>query len=279
MKEDKRGSMYATKRKLHNLLQAATGGGSTTAGTGSADKESTASTVSKTLSRFRSKSTANLPKPSPKEGESDEDATVLRPPRTAGGHETTASASQIELVLAGAGVTGTSIVGASTSAEDLADEELRKKRNKVTVAPVSLSLLEKDRFSLSIRPSSPSAGSPIGSIPSRASTIHVSEKPTPAYAPWDRAQFLDRLRTYRFVDKWSVKPPAVNEVEWSRRGWVCVDKNRVRCTVCAKEVVVKVDADGDEMDGMEVEGMEERINERETSEFFYSLSGSYSIRC
>lgn len=65
----------------------------------------------------------------------------------------------------------------------------------------------------------------------------------PTYSPWDRNAFLERLRTYRFVDKWSAKPVDVNEVEWARRGWSCVDKNRVRCGVCKREVVVKVELD------------------------------------
>lgn len=65
---------------------------------------------------------------------------------------------------------------------------------------------------------------------------------TPAYAPWDRAAFLERLRSYS-VDKWSAKPALVNEVVWAKRGWVCTEKNRVRCTVCMKEMVVKVEVD------------------------------------
>lgn len=79
------------------------------------------------------------------------------------------------------------------------------------------------------------------------SPLRQSQAPqqTPAYAPWDRASFLDRLRTYRFVDKWTAKPARVSEVAWSKRGWVCTEKNRVRCTVCRKEVVVRVEIDED----------------------------------
>lgn len=98
------------------------------------------------------------------------------------------------------------------------------------------------------------AVSPAGSVKSTVSTssalagsplktTHNQQQQTPAYAPWDRAAFLDRLRTYRFVDKWGAKPAAVNEVAWAKRGWVCTDKNRVRCTVCRREVVVKVEVD------------------------------------
>jgi hypothetical protein len=66
---------------------------------------------------------------------------------------------------------------------------------------------------------------------------------TPTYSPWDRSAFLERLRSYRFVDKWSAKPSRVNEVAWASRGWSCVEKNRVRCGVCRREVVVKVELD------------------------------------
>ncbi|PWW76418.1 zf-C3HC-domain-containing protein [Tuber magnatum] len=85
------------------------------------------------------------------------------------------------------------------------------------------------------------AVSPAGSIRSTVSTTSSQQLPT--YSPWDRNAFLERLRTYRFVDKWSAKPTDVNEVKWARRGWSCVDKNRVRCGVCKREVVVKVELD------------------------------------
>jgi len=66
------------------------------------------------------------------------------------------------------------------------------------------------------------------------------------YAPWDRLQFLERLATFRSVSNWNVKPEAVNEVAWAKRGWVCVGahKNRVRCSAaCGGEVVVKIEFD------------------------------------
>ncbi|KAI9663598.1 MAG: hypothetical protein M1829_006057, partial [Trizodia sp. TS-e1964] len=64
----------------------------------------------------------------------------------------------------------------------------------------------------------------------------------PNYAPWDRGQFLGRLSTFRQVDKWSAKPALVNEVQWARRGWSCVGKERVRCVGgCDKEVFVKLE--------------------------------------
>ncbi|KAI5814111.1 C3HC zinc finger-like-domain-containing protein [Pyronema omphalodes] len=93
------------------------------------------------------------------------------------------------------------------------------------------------------------AVSPSGSISSVRSTVttlsslHQDGKGRATYAPWDRDAFLNRLGTFRFVDKWSAKPTAVNEVAWSKRGWICVDKNRVRCVTCKNELLVKVESD------------------------------------
>ena len=78
----------------------------------------------------------------------------------------------------------------------------------------------------------------------------------PNYAPWDRAQFLGRLKTFRHVDKWSPKPTKVNEVEWAKRGWSCVGKERVGCLGgCGREVYIKLedrsDISGEADDGLE----------------------------
>lgn len=38
------------------------------------------------------------------------------------------------------------------------------------------------------------------------------------------------------------KPDAINEVQWAKRGWSCVGKDRVKCVGgCGKEIVVKVE--------------------------------------
>ncbi|KAG8532916.1 uncharacterized protein KY384_002794 [Bacidia gigantensis] len=64
----------------------------------------------------------------------------------------------------------------------------------------------------------------------------------PNFAPWDREQFLQRLKTFRFVDKWAAKPEGVGEVEWAKRGWSCVGRERVRCLGgCEGEVVVSLE--------------------------------------
>ena len=40
------------------------------------------------------------------------------------------------------------------------------------------------------------------------------------------------------------KPDEINEVEWAKRGWSCVGKERVRCVGgCEKEVVILLEGD------------------------------------
>lgn len=93
------------------------------------------------------------------------------------------------------------------------------------------------------------AVSPSGSVRSTRSTVLTTTTDSKAhgtYAPWDRDAFLDRLKSYRFVDKWSAKPTVVNEVAWARRGWVCFDKNRVRCNTCRAELLVAVELDDEQ---------------------------------
>ena len=69
-------------------------------------------------------------------------------------------------------------------------------------------------------------------------------KGPPTFAPWDRDRFLDRLKTYRFVDKWRAKPEPISEVEWARRGWSCVGRETVGCVGgCGVEIVVLLEED------------------------------------
>lgn len=86
-----------------------------------------------------------------------------------------------------------------------------------------------------------------GGNPILRGTTVVELKSAPNFAPWDRSQFLDRLKTFRHVDKWSAKPRTVDEVQWSKRGWVCVGPERVKCQGgCGRELVVKLErAEGD----------------------------------
>ncbi|KAK4155704.1 NIPA-like protein [Chaetomidium leptoderma] len=74
--------------------------------------------------------------------------------------------------------------------------------------------------------------------------------PPPKYCPGDRDQLLRRLATFQELTDWTPKPDRVSEVEWAKRGWACQGKERVRCTLCARELVVKVNKK--EVDGKEI---------------------------
>lgn len=76
-------------------------------------------------------------------------------------------------------------------------------------------------------------------------TMTDDDQKPPNFAPWDRIQFLQRLETFRHVDKWMGKPEKINEVQWARRGWSCIGKERVGCVGgCGKEAVIKLEEDG-----------------------------------
>ena len=72
----------------------------------------------------------------------------------------------------------------------------------------------------------------------------------PKYCPGDRDQLLRRLATFQELTDWTPKPDRVNEVEWAKRGWVCRGKERVKCTLCSRELVVRVNRK--EVDGKEI---------------------------
>ena len=64
----------------------------------------------------------------------------------------------------------------------------------------------------------------------------------PNFTPWDREDFLARLKTFRNPHYWMTKPDKVNEVQWAKRGWSCVGLDTVSCR-CGKEVVMKLESD------------------------------------
>ncbi|KAK0617438.1 C3HC zinc finger-like-domain-containing protein [Immersiella caudata] len=72
----------------------------------------------------------------------------------------------------------------------------------------------------------------------------------PKYCPGDREQLLRRLGTFQELTDWTPKPERVSEVEWAKRGWACEGKERVKCTLCASELVVKINRK--EVDGKEI---------------------------
>lgn len=81
----------------------------------------------------------------------------------------------------------------------------------------------------------------------------------PSFVPWDRERFLERLETFRRVDRWAPKPSAISEVEWAKRGWICTDVARVTCAGnCGGSVVVKLPDELDELDGFDAEKVQER---------------------
>ncbi|KAI0851134.1 zf-C3HC-domain-containing protein [Daldinia vernicosa] len=75
----------------------------------------------------------------------------------------------------------------------------------------------------------------------------------PKYCPGDRNELIRRLGTFQELTEWTPKPDKVNEIEWAKRGWVCQGKERVSCTLCHKELVVKMNKR--EVDGKEVQIM------------------------
>ncbi|PGG94944.1 hypothetical protein AJ80_10080 [Polytolypa hystricis UAMH7299] len=95
---------------------------------------------------------------------------------------------------------------------------------------------------------------------SSPSSIRSSSTSRPNFVPWDRERFLERLETFRRVDRWSPKPARINEVQWAKRGWSCVDVMRVECVGgCGQAVVVKLPGDIEEgEDGYDSDKREER---------------------
>ncbi|KAF2161748.1 hypothetical protein M409DRAFT_69555 [Zasmidium cellare ATCC 36951] len=76
--------------------------------------------------------------------------------------------------------------------------------------------------------------------PSARNTSSPSKPPN--FSPWSQETFLARLKTFGSVSLWHPKPDAINEVEWAKRGWTCVDVNTVACKGgCNRRVVVSVD--------------------------------------
>ncbi|KAI9640629.1 hypothetical protein NHQ30_010928 [Ciborinia camelliae] len=85
----------------------------------------------------------------------------------------------------------------------------------------------------------------------KLSATPVSTTEPPKWAPYDRTEFLKRLKSFSNLTDWTPKPARVNEVEWAKRGWVCQKKERVRCCFCNVEILVKLNKK--EEDGKEKE--------------------------
>lgn len=104
--------------------------------------------------------------------------------------------------------------------------------------------------------------------PSASTTQRDTWNEPPRYCPNDRDELIKRLGTFQELTEWTPKPDKVNEIEWAKRGWICQGKERVRCTLCYKELVVKTNTrtvDGKQVPvvvGSEVEqGLAKRYSE------------------
>ncbi|KAK1246071.1 hypothetical protein MKX07_005140 [Trichoderma sp. CBMAI-0711] len=75
---------------------------------------------------------------------------------------------------------------------------------------------------------------------SDATTPKVRRDGPARYSPGDRDELLKRLATFQEITDWTPKPDRISEVEWAKRGWICQGKERVRCLLCHKELVVKL---------------------------------------
>ncbi|KAG5943287.1 hypothetical protein E4U53_007069 [Claviceps sorghi] len=66
------------------------------------------------------------------------------------------------------------------------------------------------------------------------------------YCPSDRDELLRRLATFQEITDWTPKPDKINEIEWAKRGWICQGKEKVRCVLCHKELIVKLNRNEDD---------------------------------
>ena len=102
----------------------------------------------------------------------------------------------------------------------------------------------RERAAKRLRHSTSSSSLPQRVIPPTGTTKKNAPKSNdpPNFSPWSHEAFLARLKTFSSVSLWHPKPDAINEVEWAKRGWVCVDVNTVGCRGgCEKRVVVSLD--------------------------------------
>jgi hypothetical protein len=118
------------------------------------------------------------------------------------------------------------------------------------------------------------------SLPRKSPAKHKdgdAKAPAPHFSPWSQDTFLARLKTFSSVSLWHPKPDPIGEVEWAKRGWVCVDVNTVACKGgCDRRVVVSLESpakanSGDDerdvdMDDEEAAELEEALAERYKAE-------------
>ncbi|KAF9767236.1 hypothetical protein IL306_000218 [Fusarium sp. DS 682] len=172
-------------------------------------------------------------------------------------------------------------IGSSSSkaGNDTSAAEIGSPSNRSTTSPGSATgvsgadaeLLQKRRRLGFPDSTAPKAGkrsnlsATLSAIVSRKTQGHDSSKKSTAparYAPTDRADLLKRLGTFQEITDWTPKPDKVNEIEWAKRGWVCRGKETVRCLLCHRELVVKLNrkvVDGKEVPVLVASEIEEAL--------------------
>ncbi|KAJ5717775.1 C3HC zinc finger-like-domain-containing protein [Penicillium malachiteum] len=84
----------------------------------------------------------------------------------------------------------------------------------------------------------------------------------PPWSPMSRETFLQRLETYHGANQWPSKPASINEVAWSKLGWVCTADHTVSCVCeCGGSVFVDIPDEG-ELHGGEDEHDADQIARR-----------------
>ena len=94
----------------------------------------------------------------------------------------------------------------------------------------------------------------------KASTTPKAATPrkAPNFQPYSQEQFLERLKTFADVKKWTTKPDAISEVEWTKRGWSCDIWNTVACkNGCENRVAVKLRPKRKDKNGRDLEMSED----------------------
>ncbi|KAL2049253.1 hypothetical protein ABVK25_010520 [Lepraria finkii] len=110
-------------------------------------------------------------------------------------------------------------------------------------------------------------GTGVAAVKQAAPLAALNQRKAPNFAPWDRGQFLERLKTYRHVDKWMGKPEHISEVQWAKRGWSCVGKERVGCVGgCSKEVVITLENNRENKENEDERPADEDVDEEEWRE-------------
>ena len=99
------------------------------------------------------------------------------------------------------------------------------------------------------KPSSQFYGGRANTIPPSAEFVRRDkslDQTKARYCPSDREELLKRLVTFQDITDWTPKPEKISEIQWAKRGWVCQGKERVRCMLCHKEVVVRLQRQAEE---------------------------------